>query len=69
MLGRLGKSRVTVECSSSVFLIINGPSKQGINLATRLVSPAFKTRRRCNVDRTILLPILKGKVSDLFLLD
>ena len=69
MFSRLGKSRVTVEYNLSVFLIINGPSKWGINLATQLVSPAFKTRQRCNVDRTTLSLILKGKVSNLFLLD
>ena len=35
MLGEFGKSRVTVECSSSTSVIIYGPSYRGMNFATR----------------------------------
>ena len=60
--GELGKSSVTVECRSSVFLIVKGPSNLGMNLATRLGSPALSSLRRLSVERTTLSPILKGKV-------
>ena len=68
MLGRLGRSSVTVECFSSVLLMTNGPSNRGINLATRLGSLARSSRRRCNVERTTRSPTLKGKIveRDLF---
>ena len=64
MLGRFGRSSVTVECFSSVDLILNGPSNRGINFATRLELFALNSCHRWSVDKTTRSPTLKGKVSE-----
>ena len=56
-----GRSRVTVECFSSVFSMTNGPSKWGINLVTQFGSPALSLWCQCTVDSTTQSLILKGK--------
>ena len=68
VLGRLGKSRVSVEFFLSVSLIKEGPLKQGMNLAMQLESPALNSQWQWSVDRTTLSPTLNGKVGERFLL-
>ena len=51
---------MTVECFSFVPMMVYGPSKRGMNLATRRLSCDLYSARRFAVESTTHSPILKG---------
>ena len=51
-----------MECCSSVAVMRYGPSKRGMNLATRGSSPDLYVCRLCAVDKTTRSPTWNGKL-------
>lgn len=69
MFGELGRSRVMVECTSSMLIIVYGPLNLGMNFTMRFSPLALYSLRRCKVDNRTREPILKGNFSVRCLLD
>ena len=68
MFGEFSKSSVTVDHSSSMSIIVYGPSNQGINFATRFSPDALYSFLQFSVDKCTRPPIINGNVREQVLL-